>query len=407
MPNYRYRARNNQGEACSGEINAASAREAVRKLRTEGLYASDVYLSASGLDPEKLLLHDAGKNVGREEVIGFAQQLSVMIDTGVPLSEALDAILSHTKPGSFKRVITAITEEITSGVSFSAALARWPKVFPPLMVGLMKASEASGTMGTMLNRMSHYLSKEQKTAKQIKGALTYPAVMMSVAIIVTSFLVVFVLPRFAGIYEARSAKLPLPTQILMNISGFIIGNYVYILAGLGLLILLLTLFVRSATGKRTLDWLRINTPLIGSMYRQLYLTRSMRTMSTLVEGGVELMQCIEITRSVTNNIYYDRFWNEVVSCIRQGRRFSEVFSTSKLFTPMIGQMLDAGERSGRLAEVMEKIANSCEEDLDESVKRTTQYIEPLMISFMGALVGSVAIALLLPIFSVASVVSGA
>jgi type IV pilus assembly protein PilC len=377
----------------------------VRKLRNEGLTASDVRLSGGGVNPERVLLQEAGRNIDREEVINFSQQLAVMVDTGVPLAEALDAILCHTKAGPFKRIITSLTEQVTAGSSFSAALERWPRVFPSLMVSLMKASEASGTMGTMLSRLADYLSKERKTAKQIKGALTYPVIMMTIAVIVTVFLMVFVLPRFAGIYASRSAELPLPTQILMDVSQFFIGNAIplaacAVAAGVGVFS-----FFRSKRGKIVGDWLRLNVPIIRGMYRQLYLTRATRTMSTLIEGGVDLLHCIAITRGVTNNIYYQRFWDEVVNCIKQGRNFSEVFRTSELFSPMIGQMIDAGERSGNLADVMDKIATSCEEDLDEAVKRTTQYIEPLMISFMGILVGSVAIALLLPIFSVGTVVS--
>lgn len=405
MPNYRYKARDQKGQLQTGEINAASSIDAVRKLRSEGLVASDVRLSAGGVNPERLLLQEAGRNVDREEVIAFSQQLAVMVDTGVPLAEALDAILCHAKPGPFKRIVTSLTEQVTAGSSFSAALERWPRVFPSLMVSLMKASEASGTMGTMLSRLADYLGKERKTAKQIKGALTYPIVMMTIALIVTVFLMVFVLPRFAGIYASRSAALPLPTQILMDISGLLIGHALPLAAGAAGLITALVFFFRSRRGRVVADWLRLHLPVVSGMYRQLYLTRSTRTMATLIEGGVDLLNCIAITRGVTDNIYYHRFWDEVVTCIKQGRNFSEVFRTCELFSPMIGQMIEAGERSGNLADVMEKIATSCEEELDEAVKKTTQYIEPLMISFMGVLVGSVAIALLLPIFSVSSVVA--
>ncbi|MCK4873656.1 MAG: type II secretion system F family protein [Phycisphaerales bacterium] len=405
MPNYRYKARDSKSEFITGEINAASSRDAVRKLRVDGIVTSDVWLSASGVDSEKVLLQEAGKNVKREEVIAFAQQLSVMIDTGVPLSEAMDAILRNSKSGPFKRVLTEVTEDITSGLSFSNALDRWPRVFPTLMISLMRASEASGTMGPMLSRLSHYLGKERKTIKQIKGALTYPAVMMTIAVIVTGFLMVFVLPRFAGIYKSRSAELPLPTQVLMSISDFMIGNAIPIGIALVATGVALFIFLKQQAGQRTLDWLRLNVPLLSTMYKQLYITRAMRTMSTLIEGGVDLLDSIEITRGVTNNYYYERFWNGVVVYVKQGRQFSDVFRNSNLFSPMIAQMVDAGERSGQLADVMDKVAVSCEEDLDEAVKKMTQYIEPLMISFMGILVGSVAIALLLPIFSIGTVMS--
>jgi type IV pilus assembly protein PilC len=407
MPNYRYKARDAKGHPVIGEINAESSRDAVRRLRADGKMASEVRLSASGIDSEKILLQEAGRNVSREDVIQFTQQLAVMVDTGVPLAEGLDAILIQLKPGSFKRVVTAVTEDVTSGANFSAALERWPRVFPSLMVSLMKASEASGTMGDMLGRLSTYLSNERRTAKQIKGALTYPAVMMAIAVVVTGFLMVFVLPKFAKIYESRSAALPLPTEIVMTISRFLMGNAIPLLAAAGVLTVAGAIFLKSKPGRECMDWLRLNCPLVSVMYKQLYLTRATRTMSTLIAGGVDLLRSIEITRGVTDNVYYQQFWNSVIMQVKQGRQVSEVFRESTLFSPMIGQMIDAGERSGQLAQVMDKIAASCEEELEEAVKQVTQYIEPLMISFMGVLVGAVAIALLLPIFSVSSVVAGA
>lgn len=407
---FAYKARDGSGEVITGTLTATSAREVGARLRAEGKYVLSVKENAlraeTELDEKQIKRNEIVKRVSRDDVIGLCQQLSVMLETGVPLAEALDAFCQQTTKREFKEVVESIRDDIYGGEPFSNAMAKWPRVFPSMMISLMKASEASGTMSMMLGRIGEYLAKERRTARQIKGALSYPMFMMSIAVILTIFLMAFVLPRFATVYEMRSASLPAPTQMLLTMSNFVTTQYFVYLPVLAVLGVIGFLFIRSTTGRRVCDWLRLNMPVIKVMYRQLYITRAARTMGTLLGAGVSLLDIIELCRGVTNNVYYDELWDRVSSNIRQGHQLSDAIIGTPFIPPNVASMIASGERSSRLAEVMDKIAQFSEEELDAAVKQTTAYIEPTMIICMGVLVGGVAISLLLPVFNMGKLMSG-
>ena len=338
-------------------------------------------------------------------MIEFSGQLAVMIETGVPLSEALDAYLKQRRVGNMGRVVEVVREGVTSGASFSAAMTAFPGVFPQLMTSLVRASEASGTMAVMLRRVSEYLGKERRITKQIKGALTYPTVMLSMALAVTGFLMVWVLPRFAKIYQTRNATLPRPTQIVLFISEFLQTRGVELGIGLAIGAVAFAFFAKSRKGRYTLDWLRLKAPIFGPMYTKYYLTRASRTLGTLLSAGVPLVEAIKIVRAVTNNMLWDRLWSDLIESLTEGGTISEVVLASDLIPPPVAQMISAGERSGKLPEVLARVAESSENDLDEAIKSGTQLIEPAMIMVMGLLIGGMALALLLPIFTISSTMS--
>jgi type IV pilus assembly protein PilC len=406
MLTFSYKGRDSSGQIVSATIEAPSKQEALRQLQRDGLFVTDIKLGSSPIDTEDLLTRHAARQVGREEVIGFASQLSIMLETGVPIAEALGALKSQAKTSDFKRVLTVISDRVTAGVNFSDAVEEFPKVFPPLMISLIRASEASGTMGTMLGRIADYLSKERKTIRQIKGALTYPMIMVSLAIVVTSFLVVWVLPRFATIYESRSAALPAPTQIILSCSNFITAHWVAIIASMVALTVTAILVRMTSFGRRVIDTFKVRAPVIGPMFKHFYLTRATRTLGTLIASGVTLLDAVRIVRGVTANVLWTGLWEDMESSMTQGKTVASVILESELIPPTTAQMIAAGERGGRLPEVLERVAAATEEDLDVAIKNGTQLIEPAMILFMGLTVGGIAIALLLPIFSVANVMSG-
>lgn len=279
-------------------------------------------------------------------------------------------------------------------------MARWPRVFPPITVTLVKASEASGTMALMLGRVSQYMNKELKTARQIKSAVAYPCVMIVLSLVITVFLVTVVLPRFASIYAKRAALLPAPTKIMLALSAFLQEHWLTIAMTLVTLGVLAALFLRTRYGRLSVDWTKLHLPVVGSMYRQLFLTRSARTLATLIVSGVDLLEAVAITRGLTNNVYYQSLWKQVEFDLEQGRSLSNSFSQNRLISPSVVRMVSAGEATGRLGPVMEQIGQTAEEELDEAITRTTQYLEPAMIGVMGAVVGFVAIAMLLPIMTI-------
>lgn len=403
MPTYAFKARDARGASRADMIEAPNEHSAIQMLRSEGLTVTDIRLAKSVIDVEEVRRRQAARAVNREEVIAFTSQMSVMLETGVPISEALGAYLSQSKGGNLAKIVEVVADRINSGVAFSAAIGEFPRVFPNMMVSLVKASEATGALGGMLGRVSNYLSKDRKTIKTIQGALAYPIVMISMALIVTGFLVTWVLPRFAKIYESRSATLPTPTRMLLDTSNFIIGNIAMIVTGLIAVIVAALFFRASKRGREYLDWFKVRAPIIGPIFRNFYMARASRTLGTLIGAGVSIPQAVKITRGVTNNVIWARLWDEMERSMAAGRTIGEVVLASDLLTPAYAQMVAAGERTGRLADVLDKVATVTEEDLDEQIKASTQMIEPIVITFMGATIGGIAIALLLPIFTMGSV----
>lgn len=405
MARFRYKARDDRGGHVVDVIDAPSRDEAIVRVRALGRTVIEMRGEHDALDVEEIRLRRAARGVKRDDVIEFSGQLAVMIETGVPLSEALDAYLKQRKVGNMGRVVEVVREGVTSGASFSAAMGAFPSVFPQLMTSLVRASEASGTMAVMLRRVSEYLGKERRITKQIKGALTYPTVMLSMALGVTGFLMVWVLPRFAKIYQTRNATLPRPTQIVLAVSEFLQTRGVELGIGLAVGAVAFLLFAKSGRGRYTLDWLRLKAPVFGPMYTKYYLTRATRTLGTLLSAGVPLVEAIKIVRSVTNNMLWDRLWADLVESLTEGGTISEVVLESELIPAPVAQMISAGERSGKLPEVLARVAESSETDLDEAIKSGTQLIEPAMIMVMGLLIGGMALALLLPIFTISSTMS--
>jgi type IV pilus assembly protein PilC len=394
----------------AGTVVATSAEEVSARLRAEGQFVFEIDESPmrvfADLDERQIRRNEAAKRVRREDVIAFCQQLSVMLETGVPLSEALDAFRRQTARPEFRQVLEVLADDIDSGEPLSAAMEKWPRVYPGMMISLMKASEASGTMATMLGRVGDYLGKDRRTIKQIKGALGYPLFMMASGVAITIFLMSFVLPRFARIYEQREASLPAPTKFLLSISEFLTTQYLWYGPVTVFLLIALVIWVKRPLGRRMLDWIRLHLPGIRTMYTHLYVTRVTRTMATLLSAGVNVLDVIDICRGVTGNVYYNDLWNSMERGVREGRQISDAVFKSSLVPPNVASMIAAGERSGQLSEVMEKISEFSQEELDGSVSRVTTYIEPIMIVFMGVVIGGVATALLLPIFNMGRVMSG-
>jgi type IV pilus assembly protein PilC len=407
---YAYRARDSSGTVISGSLVAGSAEEVGARLRSEGKYVLSVQDNAlriaAALDEQQIRRNEAAKRVRREDVISFCQQLSVMLETGVPLSEALDAFCQQTPRKEFRDVLMVLRDDIYSGEKISTAMAKWPRVFPSMIISLMKASEASGTMAMMLGRIGEYLAKERRTARQIRGAMSYPLFMMLTSVSLTVFLMAFVLPKFARIYAMRSATLPGPTRLLMAMSNFVTTQYLIYGPIMVLLGIALVIFLHRPAGKHACDWFRMHFPILRRMYGQLYITRAARTMATLLSSGVNLLDIISICRGVTNNHYYDRLWTKVEQGVRDGKQISDAVFQCEFIPKNVASMINSGERAGRLADVMERIAAFSEEELDTAVKQVTSYIEPLMIIFMGVVVGGIALALLMPIFSMGKVMSG-
>ncbi|MHC4702086.1 MAG: type II secretion system F family protein [Planctomycetota bacterium] len=351
--------------------------------------------------------------IKRAELILFTTQLSVMLDSGVVLSDALDAIVEsasvRTHP-TFKHIIGNIADNVKSGDSFSRALSAYPNIFGSMFISMVKASEASGKMPEMLDVLSGYLNFESETRKRIKGALTYPFIMALMAVAATGTLMFFVLPRFMGIYESRGAALPKLTQMLVNFSK-LLGNFKFMTGAVTVAIFAavgLYFWAGTLSGRRVIDYIKIHTPIIGTMFVDMVVTRSMRIMATMVNTGVSLLDSLRVVQGSCQNYYFQKLWIDVDAKIQDGYQLSESISISQgseLIAPGIIQMLRAGEKSGKLGEVSDKVSVFYEKKLEASIKSVMALIEPVMITIMGTIIGTIAIALLLPVFRISSVIA--
>ncbi len=348
--------------------------------------------------------------IKQAELIFFTTQLSVMLDAGVVLSDALDAIAEQAEYGTFKLIIMRVAEAVKTGENFSKALADYPRVFDSMFISMVQASEASGRMAEMLDVLSGYLNFESETRKRIKGALTYPFIMALMAVAATGTLMFFVLPRFMKIYESRGAALPKITQVLVAFSH-ILGNFNIMTALVTAIIFVSTAlyyWARTITGRRVIDFLKIKTPVVGTMFIDTVVTRSMRIMATMVNTGVSLLDSIKVLQGACQNYYFQQLWLKVDGKIRDGYQLSEsiIISQGKnLIAPGILQMIKAGEKSGKLGAVCDKISVFYEKKLESSIRNVMTLIEPIMITIMGGIIGTIAIALLLPVFRISSVIA--
>jgi len=347
---------------------------------------------------------------GSQELIMFTTQLSVMLDSGVVLSDAIAAISEQMKPGVFRLVVEEIAERLKNGDSFSVALSNYPRIFDTMFVSMVKASEASGRMSHMLDVLAGYLNADADTRKQVKSAMIYPIIMLLMAVAATGSLMFFVLPRFTRIYESRGAALPILTQALVKCSS-LLADPMFLATAITFGIMAFfgfSTWKKTPSGQKITDWMMIRTPIFGTMYVDSVLTRSMRILATMVNTGVTLLESIDVMRTSCDNYYFRGMWDSVDARIRDGYQLSDaiiIAPNSHLIAPGIIQMLRAGEKSGQIGRVCDKVSLFLEKKLQNSIRAATTVIEPLMITVMGFVIGTIAIALLLPVFRISSVMA--
>jgi type IV pilus assembly protein PilC len=410
---FAYQARDQRGQMINGVIAAANLVEAAKLLRADGKYIVDIK-SARGAaalttDPQDgtMQTEEVGSRtrVKRDEVITFTLQLSIMVDTGVPLSESLHALSEQAFSDTFVAGLKTNDQEITGGKDFSSTLEKFPRIFPKYFISLVRASEVSGTMGPMLRKLAEYLVSQRDMTKKVKGALIYPGFMLVMSVSVTIFLLTVVLPKFTTIFKNRNAALPIPTQVLMGISHSLVTYWYCWISGAVLLAVGLALLHKTRRGRRWGDFLKLRMPIFGGMFHKLYLSRSLSTMGTMITSGVQVLDCLAIVKDVAGNHYYQLLWEEVRNKVQNGSQLSEPLLKSPLIPKSVGQMIMSGEKTGELSNVLTRISVYMEEDLRTAIKTSTQFIEPVMIGLMGIMIGGVAIAMLMPILTISRVMA--
>jgi len=409
MPNFAYTARDTAGQVSTGSVSAETVAAALQLIRAEGRYPVSVQETPENGEADDAAdareMGRAGVKVPRSEVIQLATQLSVMLDTGVTLIDALECVGQQEASPAVTALVADLAEQLQGGTSFSAALERHPRSFPRLFVALMKASEKSGMMSKLLQRAVAYLRDEQDTVRKVRGALTYPSIMLGFAVTTTVFLLAFVLPRFTVIYANKRAALPVPTKVLMGMSDLVVNHWFALVAGIAATVTAAYYYLRTPGGRRVWDQIQLNAPLLGPMFRKLHLARGLRMVGTMAGAGVPLTECIATARDLCANGQFRGLWDRVSEQIQAGQQLSEPLFASPLVPRSVAQMIFSGEKSGKLASVMEQVATYSELELKERIAAMTRYIEPAMIVIMGVIIGGVALAMLLPIFTISKVMS--
>jgi type IV pilus assembly protein PilC len=392
MPAFAYQARDVLGDTIEGTLEVSSREEALARLKREGLAVLDLEQEGAGLE---LMPH----RVRQADIIFTTSQLAVMVDTGITLSSALGSIADQETNPPLKRLLLDLKAAVESGDDFSAALSRHPQYFDRTFISLIKASEQTGTLGTMLETVAIYLRAQLETRQKIRAAMAYPSVMAVLAIGVTVFLLTYILPKFEPLFSRKGIKLPKVTVMMMSASDVLIDFWQFWLAAAIALVLTYVFGRNSEPGRKSVDWLKIHLPIIGTMCRKVTLSRSVRTLGTMVASGVAVLEAIRLTAEVASNWYYEQAWLRVLDRVTEGQRISQAMDDERnLFPPTLIQMIGAGEETGKLDVVLSKVSSFYDREVETSLKATTSMIEPLMICAMGVIVGTIALGLLMPIF---------
>jgi type IV pilus assembly protein PilC len=408
MPTYRYQVRTSGGQVSVGVLNAESATAAAAILRNQGSHVISINELAASQQASAFMSKLRELNAGRptqRHVLDFTTQLAVMIRAGISLRAALDGIAEQTEHVAFRRIIHGLKTDVESGKQFSEAIARHPKLFGPLYVNMVRASEVSGSFGQMLDRIAANIHQQIETKKMVVGAMIYPGVIGTMAIGVTVFLLTFVLPKFAGVFEGKEQALPWATLFLMGLSDFMVEQWPILLGALLTGVIAFFFFLRTEVGGWWFDQTKLSTPVFKSMFRCLYISRSLQTMGELINAGVPMLDTLAITGEISGNRLYKRMWRQVFGAVKEGKKISHPLARTKLLPRAVVQMIGAGEESGKLGEVLDEISDFYARQLKDRVKAVTGMIEPIMIVVMGSIVGFIAMAIILPIFKMSQVVS--
>jgi type II secretory pathway component PulF len=341
---------------------------------------------------------------GRKDILNFTRQIAVMVKAGIGLPDALEGIGEQSDNNKFRAVIRDLKNKIEQGQSFSQALAEHPQVFTNLYINMVAAAEMSGSLSDMLQKLADYLDEEADTRSQIKGAMVYPIIIAFMAVAVTIFLLCFVLPRFTAIFAGKEHLLPRPTIVLMASSKFLRNWWFLILPVIGGFFSAFWYFINTPAGRSWWDKTKLTLPLIRTLCRSLYITRSLHTMSVLTRAGVPILNTISITAHISGNIHFKNMWLGVYDEVRQGKKIASSLARYSLMPSGVVQMIRSGEDSGSIAEVLKDISAFYARELKTVIKTVTSMIEPIMIVAMGFLVGFIAMSIILPIFKMSSLV---
>ncbi|NLG84477.1 MAG: type II secretion system F family protein [Firmicutes bacterium] len=405
MPLFEYRASSKAGEIAFGRIEGNSIGEVAAKLRDRGLYpikiepfieSPTITLGRSSAPAKTKAGPQREKKTPLKVLTLFCRQFAVMINAGLPLMPCIRILERQCEHAGFRQVLTDVRFALESGESLSRAMSRHPKSFPPIMIHMIEAGEAGGVLDRVLNRVAEHFEKESALIAKVKSAMTYPVIVLVVAVGVTAALIMFVLPMFAEMFSGANVELPFITRFLLSLSDFLKKNILYILGVLGAIAFGVVSYVRTPTGRRQKDELMLRLPLFGPLTLKMITSRFARTFSTLLASGVPMLQCLEIVGRVVTNVVAAEKLDMVSRSVRSGGSLGLSLEKTELFPPMLVHMTTIGEETGALDSLLMKVADFYDEEVDMAVKNLTAAIEPMITVFLAGVVAVILLSVFMP-----------
>ena len=405
MPTFLWEGKTAQGKAMKGELEAPSLEAVFALLRDRRIRPapSRIREKGTGLETE-LTIPGFGEKVKPKEVSLFTRQFATMIDAGLPIVQCLNILTEQSENKLLRKTIRSIQRDVEGGSTLADALAKHPKIFDDLYVNMVQAGEAGGVLNTILNRVALFIEKATKLKKKVKGAMIYPSTIIAVAVIVVAILLIFVIPVFAELYGSMGKALPVPTQITINISNWFVANWYFMLGGLIGIVIAIRVYYQTEQGRMNIDQVMLRLPIVGDLLRKVAVARFSQNMAILLSSGVPILDGLAITARTAGNKVVERAIMDARVSISQGKTVAEPLRESKIFPPMVCQMVAVGENTGGLDGMLRKVAELYEEEVDDAVANLTALMEPMIMVILGVILGGLVISMYLPIFQMGSLV---
>lgn len=420
MTQFSYTAINSTGKEVKGTINAEKESEVNTALRANGYFPTEIKMVTAKKSTEKKSAAAVGKKKGffniqigsvkmsQKELVLFTRQLSILLDAGLPLIRALRTLEKQSRNKNVKKIVGESADYVEGGFTFSEALTKNHKTFDQLYVNMVKAGESAGAMEIILGRLAGFMEKNARILSKIKSAMIYPSVVLTVAGGVTMFLMVFIVPKFEKIFSELLSGMPLPalTTFVLAVSQFFMEKYISIIVGLAILIIVYKITSKTKKGKYILDLGKYRMPVFGNLISKTSIARFSRTLGTLLASGVPVLKALLIVRDTAGNGLVENAIQRVHDAVKEGESVAAPLAATKIFPDMVVSMIEVGEETGKLPEMLEKIADTYEEEVDNAVDAMTSLIEPIMIVFMAVVVGTIVIAMFMPLIKIMQTLGG-
>lgn len=404
MANYRYAAKDKTGKAMTGVLEAQDEKIAIGMLRQQGLVILSLQAEKAKA-PRKSLRDMIGSKIKLSELVLFSRQMATLIDSGIPLVQGLDILSEQIENASFKKIVAQIKQDVAAGASFNEALAKHPRAFSALFVNMVKAGESSGSLDDIMERLATYLEKTDSLIRKVRSALIYPSVVALMAVAITLVLMIKVVPVFKSMFADFGGELPLPTLILITVSDFLVKYFLIWSGGSILGLFFLGRFLKSPKGEAMFDAFKLRMPIFGVIFRKVAVSKFSRTLATLLKSGVPILTSLDIVGKSAGNRSVERAVARVRESIHEGENISGPLMRSKVFPPLVVRMIAVGEQTGELEKMLTKIADFYDDQVDAAVTGITSLIEPLVIAFLGIVIGTIVICMFMPIFKLSTLVS--